>query len=286
MEVRIGVVGLGKMGSAIAARLTHEGMVVSGWTRSGVDQGWSRENGVTDHGSLAGLVENSDVILTSLFDDAAVSSVFAQLLECDLAGKLVVETSTINPKVVTSHSDQFQTTGASLLDAPISGGPNLVSLGKAGVFIGGDTPQVARFMPVAERFSDRIIHVGALGQGLGAKIVNNMMLASYWQCLRETLDVGQSIGLTGRTMLDILTNGPAANGVLAGKIGNILGTEAQVAFTVEGIAKDLAMFDSVARDGGIETPALRAALASFNRYRDLGHGASDFATMPGEVLKG
>jgi len=155
----------------------------------------------------------------------------------------------------------------------------LVKAGKVGLYLGGSTADVARFMPVAEALSNRIHHVGDLGQGAAAKIVNNMMLASYWQCLKEALQVGQSTGLSIEKMMKILTGSPAANGSLAAKTPVILGDSTAVGFTVEGVVKDANLFSRVALDAEIDVPALNATLASFKTHHDAGFESADFVTM-------
>ncbi|MFV1463843.1 MULTISPECIES: NAD(P)-dependent oxidoreductase [unclassified Phaeobacter] len=285
MNERVGVVGLGKMGAALAARLAEQGCSVSGWTRSGVDVDWAGARGIGAPAILDDLVAEVDIVLLSLFDDGAVAAVLDRLITCDLRGKLVVDTSTVNPATLKGYADRITAAGAGVLDAPVSGWPKVVSMGQAGVFIGGEPVDVARFVPVAELFANRVFHVGPLGQGLATKIVNNIMLASYWQSLREALGVGRSLGLPGELMLDILISGPAANGALSGKSEIILGKESPASFTVAGIAKDLGVFCEVAAQGGVATPALQAALESFTQFRDAGYADRDFAAMPGAILK-
>ena len=92
---RIGVIGLGRMGTAMAARFAGQGVPVTGWTRSG-----RGVEGVPTAPDLASLVATSDVLVTSLLDDEAVAETLDALLDTDLAGKLNVETSTIVPGVV------------------------------------------------------------------------------------------------------------------------------------------------------------------------------------------
>lgn len=285
MNNSIGVIGLGKMGTAIAERLSGQGFKIEAWTRRGVDAGWALECGVTGHNSLATIVECADIILLSLSDDQAVSSVLEGLLETNLKGLLIVDCSTVNPAIHTAFAARINAAGAQLLDAPISGWPIMVTQGKAGIYIGGQASDVDRFLPIAEAMSNRIHHVGPLGHGMAAKIVNNMMLASYWQCLREALQVGKSAGLSGDKMLEILTGSPAANGVLALKVPVILGENTPPSFTVSGIVSDLAMFNEVAMSAEIDTPALGAALKSFMRHEETGAGEEDFVSMVAAALK-
>jgi len=119
---------------------------------------------------------------------------------------------------------------------------------------------------------------------MAGKIVNNMMLSGYWQCLSEAMQVGHNLGLTGEKMLEILTSSPAANGVLALKKPVILGEALPPTFTVSGIVGDLTMFNDVAGAAGVNTPALRAALQSFTDHENSGAGEADFVSMVAAAL--
>jgi 3-hydroxyisobutyrate dehydrogenase len=148
--MKIGVVGLGKMGTAISERLSEQGHQVEVWNRSGVNVEWAEKTLITAHETLAGVAQFAEVVVLSLSDDQAVRSVLNTLLVTDLTGKLIVDCSTVNPEVLASFVAQFEAVQAQLLDAPISGWPMMVRQGKAGIYIGGQTKDVARFMQVAE----------------------------------------------------------------------------------------------------------------------------------------
>src|SRR5688572_3806584 len=94
---RIGIVGLGRMGRAMAARLASREFAVAGWTRSGIAADLARDLRITAHTSAADMVAASDIVLLSLSDDAAVTEVVGQLVRGDLASKLIVDTSTVSP---------------------------------------------------------------------------------------------------------------------------------------------------------------------------------------------
>ena len=109
------------------------------------------------------------MVLLSLSDDAAVAEIVGQLGRGDLAGKLIVDTSTVSPDTLRRLAGAIGEAGGAALDAPVSGGPDLVLAGKAGFYIGGAQADFERFRPVAEAMSNRIHHVGALGEGAAAK---------------------------------------------------------------------------------------------------------------------
>ena len=278
-QLRVGILGLGRMGSAMAARLARQGHAVSGWTRSGIAPGKARDLGLAACPDIAAVAHPSDIILLSLSDDAAVTGVVGQLCRGDLTGKVIVDTSTVAPDTLPRQADAIRQAGGGALDAPISGGPDLVAEGKAGLYIGGDAADVARFMPVAQALSNRIHHVGKLGMGAAAKIVNNMMLMGYWETLREALLVGKSAGLGLEKMLEILKDSPAASGAFLHRLPVLLGQSNAVGFSVSGVVKDGAMFERTAARYGIATPAITAAVASYRAHAAKGHGEEDLATM-------
>lgn len=276
---RISVLGLGRMGRAMAARLTGEGFAVAGWTRSGITDDSARDLRLTAYPDIRAAAAVADVILLSLSDDAAVSAVIEELTRCDLAGKLVVDTSTVSPDTLRRLAGAIAKAGGAPLDAPISGGPDMVLAGKAGFYVGGAAEHFERFLPVAQAMSNRIHHVGGLGEGAAAKIVNNMMLLGYWQCLKEAVQVGKRAGLKAEKMMEILSASPAASGAFVHRIPVILSQSDQIGFTVAGVVKDGVLIGRTAQQYGVPVPAMELALTSFQACKDAGHGDADLAVM-------
>ena len=276
---RIGIVGLGRMGSAIAARLSAENYTVSAWSRSGIASARAAELGIVAHDELSALATSCDIIILSLIDDAAVDAVLAQLTGLDLAGKLLVETSTVSPDTLRGHAEAITKAGGCAIDAPVAGGPGMIAGGTVGLYIGGAAADVERFMPVAKILSNRILHVGGLGDGAAAKIVNNMMLVGYWQSLKESLLVGLEAGLSRETMIAVLSGSPAASGAFKARIPVILGESTDVGFSLAGAVKDARLVAATAAQYGVEIPAMRASLKSFEAALEKGLGETDLANM-------
>ncbi len=281
----IGIIGLGRMGSALAGRISGQGFPVCGWSRSGVSPAKVASLDIVAANGLEDLAQRSDIILTSLLDDAAVRSVLGHLAKMPLDRKLVVETSTIRPGTVKEMAPLIEEAGGRMIDAPISGWPEFVAAGKAGVFIGGSSSDIERFAPVAAAFSDRVSHIGAIGSGATMKVVNNMMLAGFWQSLSEALGVAVEAGLDLEQTLGIIAKGPAANSTLAGKMPVLLGEPHDVSFTIAGVAKDLDVYTGTARELGVDAPAIEAASSSFSNAVAQGHGDKDLAMMVRLALK-
>lgn len=271
---RIGVIGLGRMGAAMAARFAGHGVPVTGWTRSG-----RAVAGVPSAADLPALVAASDVLVTSLYDDAAVEETLGALLDCDLSGRLIVETSTVVPGVVKARAARIADAGAAIVDAPVSGGPELVTAGRCGFFVGGEDAAAARALTALAALTDRIFHVGPLGTGLVMKTINNALLQTYVAGLVEQLRVAKRAGLPLETALKIVCGGPAGIPMVRDRLPKILGEDPTTGFSIAGLLKDNDVFRRVAAEVGVETPTLTAAEAEQRAAIAKGLAEADPAAM-------
>jgi 3-hydroxyisobutyrate dehydrogenase-like beta-hydroxyacid dehydrogenase len=278
---RIGIAGLGRMGSAMARRLAAQGFQVSGWSRRPPGPQASEElAGVALVPDLGRLAEASDIIILSLLDDVAVETVLDGLADAAaLQGRLIVDTSTVSPQLLRDREADFLKLKARLLDSPIAGGPEMLLEGKVGLYIGGSSEDYLRFRPVAEVLSDRIHHVGRLGDGAAAKLVNNMMLMGLWQSLKEALLLGKKAGLPASTILEILSGSPAASPAFKSRLPVIRGETTAVGFPVSGAIKDARVVRELAAQLNVALPAISASLSSFEGAAAAGYGDADLATM-------
>jgi 3-hydroxyisobutyrate dehydrogenase len=248
---KIGVIGLGRMGSAIALRMQSQGHPVTGWTRSG-----RTIDGVTTTSDIADLAAQSDTLILSLLDDTAVGTMLDALLACDIQGKQIIETSTVVPTLIQDRIARIQDKGATAVDAPISGGPELVAAGACGVFIGGDDDAAARAQKTMQALSGRIFHVGPLGSGLVMKTINNSILQYYFSGMNEMMPLAKRAGLPLKTVLGILCGGPAGVPMVRDRIPKILGEDTSVGFTIAAGRKDNDVFQRVAEAYGLATPLM------------------------------
>jgi 3-hydroxyisobutyrate dehydrogenase-like beta-hydroxyacid dehydrogenase len=248
---RIGVIGLGRMGSAIAQRMSTQEHPVMGWTRSG-----RKVDGVQSANDIETLVEGSNTLILSLYDDAAVESMLDKLLALDLTGKQIIETSTVVPDILIDRIDRIIAKGAVAVDAPISGGPELVLAGQCGIFIGGNDDDATRARGSLSAISGRVFHVGPLGTGLVMKVINNSMVQSYFNSLADMMPLAKRAGLPLETALRILCGGPAGMPVVADRIPKILEQDSEVGFTLDAVFKDNDVFQRVLRSFGLNSQTL------------------------------
>lgn len=248
---RIGVIGLGRMGSAIAQRFSAEGVAVLGWTRSA-----RPIDGIESAPDLKTLVNGSETLILSLFGNEAVTEVLDRLLTFDLQGKQIIETSTVTPNLLKDRVEQFAQQGATVVDAPISGGPDLVLAGSCGIFVGGDETSAARARSSLAAITERVLHVGPLGTGLVMKAINNGMIQTYFAGLYDLMPLANRAGLPLETALRILCGGPAGMPLIAGRIAKALGEDDEVGFALEAAFKDNDVIQQIVESHGLSSPVL------------------------------
>lgn len=248
---RIGIIGLGRMGSAIAQRLSREKIAVLGWTRSA-----RLVEGVKTAPDLKTLVDSSDTLILSLFGNEAVAEILDKLLTLGLKDKQIIETSTVTPDILKDRIDQITQQGATAVDAPISGGPELVLAGSCSIFIGGDETSAAKARNSLTAISGRILHVGPLGTGLAMKAVNNGMVQAYLAGLYDMMQLANRAGLPLETALRVLCGGPASMPLVADRIPKVLGEDNEVGFALNAAFKDNDVFQQMIASFGLSSPVL------------------------------
>jgi 3-hydroxyisobutyrate dehydrogenase-like beta-hydroxyacid dehydrogenase len=275
---KIGVIGLGRMGSAVAQRMQEQGHQVLGWTRSG-----RPVEGVAQAQDIATVVAASDTLILSLLNDDAVASVLDSLLACDLTGKQIIETSTVVPTILKDRISQIETMGATAVDAPISGGPELVLAGACGVFIGGADAAAERAQATIDAISKRVFHVGPLGTGLVMKTINNSILQCYFSGLDDMMPLAKRAGLSLETTIRILCGGPAGIPMITDRIPKILGHDKTVGFEIQAAHKDNDVFQRVVQAYGLTAPTLELTAKRQRAALDAGMGGDDPAALVSEA---
>lgn len=285
---RLGLIGLGRMGQAMAERLLGAGFPLCVYNRTPAKAGTLIEKGATWAATPAALAEKSDIVLTILTDDAAVEHVYNRtngLLEANINGKLLIEMSTIRTSTVLALAPQIEACGGRLLDAPVSGTLQPARDGQLLVLIGGHAEDVARAMPVFETIGRRVAHLGPNGAGATMKLALNLPMAIFWAGLAEAMAMGQQFGLETEQMLSVYLDSPVALPALRMKAPILLGAEHEVAFDVTGVRKDLIAMIATGQDAGVPMPTSSAALAHFAAATAAGYGAQDLIAVVDYVIE-
>jgi 3-hydroxyisobutyrate dehydrogenase len=280
--VKVGLVGLGRMGSAIAQRLGERGCEVIAWDQNSKAMA-AQGNRVRAVGSPRAVAESADVVLSIITEDKGVRRVFTGadgFLAANVAGKLFVEMSTLQPATHRELAPQVAARGARLIDSPVLGSIPTVREGKLVALVGGEADDVARARSVLDHLTRRVAHLGPNGAGCAMKLAVNLGMAVYLQALAESLALGTSEGLGIDQMLDIFSDAVTATPWLKGKLPVLRGEPSDITLDIRTMRKDVLSAIATGARNGVAMPATSGALASLAAAVAGGWGEKDLAEVP------
>jgi 3-hydroxyisobutyrate dehydrogenase len=282
VAMKIGLVGLGRMGAAIYRRLTESGFAVTGWDRNAATVRACEERQFRIAANPRAVAAGADIVVSSITEDTGVRRLFTGadgFLEADVAGKLFVEMSTLQPMTVRELAPLVERKGARLIDAPVLGTIPSVREGKLFAMVGGRTEDIERARPVLDKLTRGFAHMGALGSGHAMKLAANIGLGTYIQSLAESLALGRKQGLALDQMLDVLCESATVSPWLRAKLPALKGEKGDVSLDIRTLRKDIMSAVATGALSGVGMPAASGALASLSAAVAHGHGAEDIAEL-------
>jgi 3-hydroxyisobutyrate dehydrogenase-like beta-hydroxyacid dehydrogenase len=253
--MRVALIGTGRMGSAMGARIAGAGheLTVFNRTRSRAED-VARSTGVQVADTPRDAAASAEICLVSLADDAAVTATYLAddgLIGGMQPGAVVCELSTVAPATVRGLSPLVAQRGATLIDTPVSGSVSVVESGTLTVMVGGDQAALDRARPVLETFAKSIFHLGDVGAGAIMKLVVNSLVHSLNVAISEALVLAEKAGLDRETVYDIFEAGAAGAPYVKYKRAAFLQPgEIPVAFSLSLVAKDQELIHDLAQQTG------------------------------------
>jgi 3-hydroxyisobutyrate dehydrogenase len=247
--MRVGVIGTGRMGGPMVARLADAGYSVRALGRSTDRCKAIKELGAEPVTAVAEVVEGADVVVVCVFTDEQVNEVCLQgdlLADMPERSVLVVHT-TGSPR--TAEAIAAAAPRIDVIDAPVSGGPHDVAAGHLTLFVGGSDDAVGRARPVLGQYGDPILHVGPTGAGQRVKLINNTLFAAQIGLVCEAVRLADRLGIEESALLEALPHGSGASRALAG----IAAAESVSSFTRtvgDFIGKDIAVVRKIVAELG------------------------------------
>jgi len=184
-----GFIGLGAQGAPIAKRMIDAGLNVVLWARRPQTLEPFADTSATVAPTIADVGRQVDYCGICLVDDAGVAQVCDELIPAMAPGSYLVIHSTIHPELCRSLGEHASAVGVSLLDAPVSGGGGAAADGKLTVMVGGDSTALDAVRPVLDCFAGMITHLGGIGAGQTAKLINNNLMAANLAVAHLAMDV-------------------------------------------------------------------------------------------------
>lgn len=281
--MRVGLAGLGKMGAAIAARLLECGHEVIVWNRSADKTRPLAETGAEVATSPADLAARSETIVTILTDAAAVDAVYqgpSGLLSDDVAGKLFIEMSTVQPQTETALAEKVRAKKAAFIECPVGGTTGPARQGKLFGFAGGTKADFERAKPLLDQMCRRVEYCGDVGSGAGMKLAINLPLMIYWQALGEALAISRHLNIEPSRMMDIIADTSGASTAVKNRGPNIaawLGGDdfGAVTFNLDDARKDIRTMIAEGKARGVDLPLIERTLGCFDEASAAGFGQGD-----------
>ncbi|HEX6709623.1 MAG TPA: 2-hydroxy-3-oxopropionate reductase [Rubrobacter sp.] len=282
MAEKIGFIGLGIMGKPMARNLIEAGyeLVVYNRTREKAEE--LASEGATVAGSPKDVAEQSDIIITMLPDSPQVEEVLTGedgVLEGVREGALIVDMSTISPVVTEELSEKTRENGASMLDAPVSGGDVGAIDGTLSIMVGGSDEDFERAKPLFEVMGKTVTHVGPSGTGQVVKAANQIVVALTIEAVSEALVLGSKGGVAPEKILDVLGGGLAGNKVMELKREKMLGHSFDPGFRIELHHKDLGIALAAGREYGVTLPVTAIVDQMLQTLKMRGKGDRDHSAI-------
>lgn len=284
----IGIAGTGRMGTAFAKRLIETGHAVTVWNRSPARTAGAAAAGAATAPDLGALAA-CDAVLISLTDAAAVGAVADALCGAGVAGKLVIDLSTLLPAEAGDIAARLAAHGADFVHCPVGGTVAPALKGQLLGMAGGTEAAVARARPVLDQLCRRVEHVGTPAAAAAMKLAVNLPLALYWATLGEALLMLEGSGIPPETAISLIADSSAGPTVLKNRaqvvVDTLNGADQPGTFDVAGLAKDLALSLRQAAATGRTLPLAQAARGGYEAAIAAGLGHFDGASLTRHLLK-
>ena len=251
--MRVGFVGLGTMGGAMAANVARAGFAVTAWNRTPGRAAELADLGVRLAASPVEVAAASDLVVTIVSDTPDVEAVLfgdRGIAAGATPGMLVVDMSTIAPSATRDFAARLARLGVGMLDAPVSGGSEGAKKSTLSIFVGGEAADLDRARPVLAAMGSTITHVGPIGAGQAVKAVNQVILAGAYLGVAEGVVLAIKAGLDVEQVVAALSGGAAQSWVLANRSGRMLENDYPLGFKVALHRKDLGIALQLARETG------------------------------------
>ncbi|HZZ57583.1 MAG TPA: NAD(P)-dependent oxidoreductase [Opitutaceae bacterium] len=281
--MKIGFIGLGIMGSRMAANLQRAGHSLTVHNRTREKAASLLAAGAAWADTPAALGARSDIVFTMLAPPEAIANAALGdrgFLSALPPGRLWVDCSTVAPMFAKEMAAQANRRGIRFLEAPVTGSKTPAEQAGLAFWTGGAAADLEACRPLLECMGNRIVHCGGVGTGTAMKLVINQLLGTGMAAFVEALILGEALGLSRAVLLDGMLGGPAAAPFLTGKRERFERAAFEPAdFPLRWLQKDLHLATLSAHETGTAVPIASAAKELYRLAIREGHGAKDFSAV-------
>jgi 3-hydroxyisobutyrate dehydrogenase-like beta-hydroxyacid dehydrogenase len=282
MKMKIGFIGLGIMGSRMAANLQKHGypLVVFNRTRAKAEPLLGPCGEFSD--SPAKLAEEVDVLFTMLaHPDAVEQAAIGRdgFLDHLKANALWVDCSSVNPSFSTKMAAEAARREIHFVDAPVTGSAPAAAEAKLIFWVGADPADLERIRPLVLCMGNKIVHTGGHGSGTSMKMVINLLLGTGMAAFSEAMALGEGLGLSPKLLFDSLLGTPSVAPFLALKREKIESGKYEAEFPLRWMQKDMQLASVSGYESGVALPLTNAAKEMYRLAMRDGHATEDFSAI-------
>jgi 3-hydroxyisobutyrate dehydrogenase/glyoxylate/succinic semialdehyde reductase len=280
--MEVAFLGLGIMGSRMAAHLVQAGYKLTVWNRSSEKAAPLAALGATVAETAAQAVRNQDVVITMLSTPQAVE---ATALGADgfLAqmkpGAIWMDCSTVNPSFTRRMAKEASNAGIKLVDAPVAGSKVPAEKAQLLFLVGGAAEDVEKVKPLMDKMGRGHVHGGENGMGTSFKMIFNMLLGQSMLAFAEALVLGEGLGISREQLFDVLQGAIVVAPSATSKRAKIEADDYDAEFPLQWMQKDLELVSLSAYEKGIAIPSTNTAKAIYMLAARYGFAEKDLSAI-------
>ena len=277
--LKIGIIGTGFLGEAVAKRLLDTGHKVIVYNRTRNKTESLKNLGAIVADTPKDLAHDCDLIITIVKDANAVESVSFDkngIIDGKHEGLTVADMSTIDPISSKKIAKKFLENGISMIDTPVMGGPNLAEKGELVVMVGGKKETYEKYKQVFDHIGNKTFYLGESGSGHTMKLAMNLQISILALALSEGITLTRRAGLDPRLFLDILNSTYFKTGMSVLKGPKMVNGNFEPSFTLKMMKKDLDTINNTAKELGTTLPMTTLANEIYQNATANGLGELDY----------
>src|SRR5438876_8317031 len=280
--MKIGFIGLGIMGSRMAANLQKHGYSLVAFNRTRAKAQPLLDKGASFAESPAKVAEQVDVLFTMLAHPDAVEQAalgangFLGHLN---SGALWADCSSVNPSFSKKMAAEAARRGVHFVDAPVTGSAPAAAEAKLIFWVGADPADLERIRSLLLCMGNKIVHAGGHGMGASMKMVINSLLGNAMAAFAEAMALGEGLGISREMLFDSLLGTPAVAPFLASKRAKIESGNYETEFPLRWMQEDMHLASVSAYESGVAIPVANAVKELYRLAMREGHATQDFSAV-------
>jgi len=278
----VAVLGMGKMGQALAGRLLDQGWSVSIWNRTSKDFSHLEDRGAVRLTSFEDLWDRASIVITFLANDDALASVCFEdggVLQSGASDRILIDMSTVSPRISSEISARAEAVGVDYLRSPVSGNPAVLSAGNVTLIVSGPRDTFERVEALMNSIGPTVLYVGDAEHSRTLKLAINAGLAVTAQIMAELIVFGENNGIDRSILLHALGESVMGSPLVRYKTPGLVAHDYSATFTTNLLIKDLELALDVAHGSDLTLPVVELVSSLTHLASTNGYGEIDVAAL-------